>query len=369
LVLLVIQVAEKQKYDGIYQNLGPMGGKLPGDIVKPVMMNSKLPLDTLSKIWEMSDIDKDGQMDSEEFAVAMHLIYKALDGHPLPPSLPNNLIPPSKRRKLSKSPGSSSSSLQYMSGQSVRRVSKSPSPGAASSSGLAAKASPVVTWVVSASDKSKYDSYFNKDKASDGFISGDDARKVFLQSGLPHPVLGQIWELCDIDKTGRLNSEEFALAMHLISEKLKGVDPPAALTSAMMPPSKRQSAAKSDSSSGIDPSSMMKELDQLNQEIEELGREKVSLDDELQKREETVRQKSAEIKNLQVELDTSSSSLKDLEKQKADSKSRLEQMDEERAKYEAMVAEVKQKCKDEEDQIARLKAQLANQEVSTKVML
>jgi epidermal growth factor receptor substrate 15 len=121
----------------------------------------------------MSDIDKDGQMDSEEFAVAMHLIYKALDGHPLPPSLPNNLIPPSKRRKLSKSPGSSSSSLQYMSGQSVRRVSKSPSPGAASSSGLAAKASPVVTWVVSASDKSKYDSYFNKDKASDGFISGE----------------------------------------------------------------------------------------------------------------------------------------------------------------------------------------------------
>lgn len=42
-----------------------------------------------------------------------------------------------------------------------------------------------------------------------------------------------------------------------------------------------------------------------------------------------MRQKSAEIKNLQVELDTSSSSLKDLEKQKADSKSRLEQMDEE----------------------------------------
>jgi hypothetical protein len=24
-------------------------------------------------------------------------------------------------------------------------------------------------------------------------VLGDDARKVFLQSGLPHPVLGQIW--------------------------------------------------------------------------------------------------------------------------------------------------------------------------------
>jgi hypothetical protein len=30
-----------------------------------------------------------------------------------------------------------------------------------------------------------------------------------------------IWGLCDIDETGMLNAEQFALAMHIISEKVK----------------------------------------------------------------------------------------------------------------------------------------------------
>ena len=37
--------------------------------VLQVLMNSNLPLDTLGKIWELSDHDKDGQLDAEEFAV------------------------------------------------------------------------------------------------------------------------------------------------------------------------------------------------------------------------------------------------------------------------------------------------------------
>jgi len=32
-------------------------------------MNSKLPVDVLGKIWELSDIDKDGYLDREEFAL------------------------------------------------------------------------------------------------------------------------------------------------------------------------------------------------------------------------------------------------------------------------------------------------------------
>ena len=33
------------------------------------MMASKLPVDALGKIWNLSDIDRDGQLDAEEFAV------------------------------------------------------------------------------------------------------------------------------------------------------------------------------------------------------------------------------------------------------------------------------------------------------------
>ena len=38
---------------------------------------------------------------------------------------------------------------------------------------------------------------------------------------------------------GKLNPEQFALAMHLVQQKQAGKDPPAALTPDMVPPSMR----------------------------------------------------------------------------------------------------------------------------------
>ena len=45
--------------------------------------------------------------------------------------------------------------------------------------------------------------------------------------------------MCDIHQEGKLNPEQFALAMWLISRKQAGKDPPAALTPDMVPPSMR----------------------------------------------------------------------------------------------------------------------------------
>ena len=45
--------------------------------------------------------------------------------------------------------------------------------------------------------------------------------------------------LCDTKSMGKLNSEQFALAIHLVQQKLKGIEPPTQLTPEMMPPSMR----------------------------------------------------------------------------------------------------------------------------------
>lgn len=61
------------------------------------MLKSRLPNPVLGKIWKLSDIDKDGNLDMDEFALAMYLIEVKLSGHDLPTELPEHLIPPSKR--------------------------------------------------------------------------------------------------------------------------------------------------------------------------------------------------------------------------------------------------------------------------------
>lgn len=51
-------------------------------------------------------------------------------------------------------------------------------------------------------------------------------------------------ELCDIGDIGKLTREQFALALHLINQKLTtGVDPPQNLSAEMIPPSDRLSLA------------------------------------------------------------------------------------------------------------------------------
>jgi len=38
-------------------------------------LNSKLPIDVLGRVWELADIDKDGMLDSDEFAVVRTKLY------------------------------------------------------------------------------------------------------------------------------------------------------------------------------------------------------------------------------------------------------------------------------------------------------
>ena len=46
----LFQPDEKGKFEGIFESLSPVNGLLSGDKVKPVLINSKLPLDVLGKV-------------------------------------------------------------------------------------------------------------------------------------------------------------------------------------------------------------------------------------------------------------------------------------------------------------------------------
>jgi len=73
-VNFLVKPEEKRKYDTLFDQLQPVDERLPGDKVRQVMMGSKLPMPVLGKIWDLSDIDRDGMLDRYEFTVAMHLV-------------------------------------------------------------------------------------------------------------------------------------------------------------------------------------------------------------------------------------------------------------------------------------------------------
>uniref|UniRef100_A0A8C6Q1S9 Epidermal growth factor receptor pathway substrate 15 n=1 Tax=Nothobranchius furzeri TaxID=105023 RepID=A0A8C6Q1S9_NOTFU len=309
----VVKPEEKMKFDNIFDSLGPVGGMLSGEKVKPVLLNSKLPVDILGRVWELSDLDRDGMLDKDEFSVAMYLVYRALEGEPVPMSLPPPLVPPSKRKK---------------------------------------------PWVVSPADKAKFDELFNKtDGDMDGLVSGAEVRDIFLKTGLPSATLARIWELCDIGDIGKLTREQFALALYLINLKLtKGLEPPQSLTPEMIPPSDRLNMKQ------VTDFSAIKELDSLSNEIVELQREKSSVEEEIKENEEAIRQRSSEVQDLQDEVAKESEELQRLQAQRQKVQDALDELDQQKSSLEEQLSHIRQQTSQETNLISSLQSKHEEQE-------
>ncbi|XP_061834425.1 epidermal growth factor receptor substrate 15-like 1 isoform X2 [Nerophis lumbriciformis] len=401
-----VRPEEKSKFDGIFESLSPINGLLSGEKVRPVLINSKLSLDILGKVWDLSDIDKDGHLDKDEFAVAMHLVYRALEKEPVPVHLPSTLIPLSKRKRSLGSVGGGAPSLPASPPPPKDSLRSTPSHGSMNSLNSTGSLSPKhslksgqhsLNWVVPVPDRGRYDDIFLKTDADlDGFVSGLEVKEIFMQSGLSQGVLAHIWALADTRQMGKLTREQFSLAMHLIQLKVsKGLDPPQTLTADMIPPSERGTPVPSmsgyltpvgseiaalsemrrDSSSSVGSGDFtgIKELDDISQEIAQLQstlaftqwntiREKYTLEQDIREAEESIRHKSAEVQDMQNELDRETACLQELEAQKQDAQDRLEEMDQQKHKLEDMLNEVRMKCQEESQMISTLQSQIHSQE-------
>jgi len=67
-------------------------GKVTGQQAKAKMVESKLPSNVLHKVWGLADVDKDGLLNLNEWALARHLIKMRLDGQELPQTLPPQML-------------------------------------------------------------------------------------------------------------------------------------------------------------------------------------------------------------------------------------------------------------------------------------
>ncbi|KAK0722979.1 hypothetical protein B0T26DRAFT_244049 [Lasiosphaeria miniovina] len=98
----------------------------------------------------------------------------------------------------------------------------------------------VIPWAITKDEKTRYDSLFRAwDGLNKGYIAGAQAIEIFGQSGLDEGELMRVWTLADNGNKGRLDLDEFAVAMHLIYRKLNGYPIPNQLPAELVPPSSR----------------------------------------------------------------------------------------------------------------------------------
>lgn len=85
---------QREYYINQFRLLQPdLSGLISGSVAKEFFEKSKLPVQELSKIWQLSDVNKDGALSLEEFFTAMHLVVLRRNNIDLPDTLPSALIP------------------------------------------------------------------------------------------------------------------------------------------------------------------------------------------------------------------------------------------------------------------------------------
>ncbi|CAM9660764.1 unnamed protein product [Lampetra fluviatilis] len=332
-----VKPEEKAKFDSIYDSLKPQNGLLSGEKVKPVLLNSKLPVETLGRVWDLSDIDRDGFLDRDEFSVAMYLVYRALEKEPVPLALPIKLIPPAKRK-------------------------------------------PGLSQAVSAAERLKYDEMFTKlDKDGDGQVTGLEVKEVFMKTGLSPAVLAQIWALSDTRQCGKLTRDQFGMAMHLVQEK---IGRRASLTTGTPPPPPDQATATTAATAatavttsataerrpsrtespllpgGLTDFSAIKALDA----ISDVHREKSAAEAEIKDLEDANKHHAAEVQELQSELERESSRLRALAATREETERRASELETERAELAERLADTRRQCQNEANLISSLQTQLAQHE-------
>ncbi|XP_068150506.1 intersectin-1 isoform X3 [Drosophila tropicalis] len=291
---------EKLKYQEQFKGLQPQGGFVTGAQAKGFFLQSQLPPLILGQIWALADTDSDGKMNINEFSIACKLINLKLRGMEvpkvLPPSLLASLASSDGQKTPSLTPRGSTSSMSpldplksIVSGvnppTAVTTVAAPtavaaaippavPAPNVVSPPGIvpagptppssnppsrhmsiserAPSIEAPVEWAVQAAQKRKYTQVFNaNDRTRSGYLTGAQARGVLVQSKLPQVTLAQIWTLSDIDGDGRLNCEEFILAMFLCEKAMAGEKIPVTLPLDWVPPNLRKIKSRPGSVSGV----------------------------------------------------------------------------------------------------------------------
>ncbi|KAF9001968.1 hypothetical protein BDQ17DRAFT_1357829 [Cyathus striatus] len=201
----------------------PQSGLLPGDLAVKIFAAAKLPPTVLGEIWNLADENDQGSLTEKGVSMALRLIGYAQRGDKVTSALLNKPGPPPVLDGYS-------TVSQQNTGMSMPR---SPPPSFPP---------------LSVQDRVKFNNLFAKAGPTNGLLSGDKARDLFIKSKLPTEKLSQIWNLADTQDRGSLDAVDFAIGMYFIQGLMSGQ---LAFIPTSLPPGLYQQAGGSAAGQGI----------------------------------------------------------------------------------------------------------------------
>ncbi|KAI9480857.1 MAG: cytoskeletal-regulatory complex EF hand-domain-containing protein [Benjaminiella poitrasii] len=248
-----ITTSERQKYAEIFQARGQVNGYMSGATARDVLLNSNLPPNRLERIWDLSDIDKDGNLDFEEFCIAMHLTFDCINGAETPISLPPSLIPPTKAHLLPPQ------TQQYLTGgyqqpqptgyqgyqqaqptgyqppqstgypqpQSTGYQQPQPigyqQPQPTGYFGQVQQAEPEFSWDMTPDEMTSYQNIYSKYANDSGKVKFSRMDDFYNTLGLSRTDLTNAWTLIDVNHTNALTQDQCLMFYHVLNQRTRGV--------------------------------------------------------------------------------------------------------------------------------------------------
>lgn len=205
---------EIKKYWEIFQGLKPSQNKLTGDRVSPILKNSRLSDDKLSKIWELSDIDSDGRLDFEEFCITMRLIYDMVNGNQsdIPSELPSWLIPASKAHLIQANQAVNTGQNTY-----------STNYNDTSEEDEEMMLSDDFDWYISPTDRSSYEAIYNSNSDGLGRVRFESLNGLYdTLSKVPKSDISSAWNLVNPKSFETIDKDQVLIFLHILNQRENG---------------------------------------------------------------------------------------------------------------------------------------------------